>query len=183
MDRRTAIKNIALSLGLTISTPTLLSLFTACKESDGQWQFFSRSQQDAVSHLVDIIIPTTDTPGARDLQVDHFVDKLCAEVLTPQQQTALEKGFFEYTHRLGQRLDMRIEDAVFQDHELMLQELLTVSPERSHFIFELLQYPCEDITEPVKPDYNLYTFLTTVRELTLLGYFTSLEVMEQTMNA
>ncbi|MGB3149984.1 MAG: gluconate 2-dehydrogenase subunit 3 family protein, partial [Maribacter sp.] len=64
MDRRKALKNMGLALGYTVATPTLISLMQSCKgEPAVVWtpDFFTADEGSAVTKLVDIILPKTDT--------------------------------------------------------------------------------------------------------------------------
>ena len=97
MDRRKALKNLGLGLGYTIATPTLFSLIQSCKETNvATWtpEFYSKEQGQALTHLVDILLPKTDTPSASELKVDIFLDKFSNEVI-PEPQQAFSKMTFD----------------------------------------------------------------------------------------
>ena len=101
MDRRKALKNMGVALGYTVATPTLLSIMQSCKsEPSFDWQpdFFSLEEGRALTQLVDIILPKTDTPSASDVQVHLFIDRFAAEVMTSEQQSfwkMVTKGFIQ----------------------------------------------------------------------------------------
>lgn len=102
MDRREALKNSALLAGLTISGAAITTLFQSCAEEprvDWQPQFFTPEQALTVSDLTEVILPKTDTPGAKDLKVDIFVDLMFKESLSPSDQEHVQKGYdaFEAT--------------------------------------------------------------------------------------
>ena len=78
MDRRIALKNMGLALGYTVATPTLISIIQSCKtEKALDWtpDFFSKDEGSVITHLVDIILPKTDTPSASEVQVNLFIDR------------------------------------------------------------------------------------------------------------
>jgi hypothetical protein len=88
MDRRKAIRNTGLLIGGAVATPSLIVLLNACKsESRLNWapQFFTEEEANCISTLVDTILPRTETPGALDVNVDVFLDRIFA-------QTYDEKG-------------------------------------------------------------------------------------------
>jgi hypothetical protein len=60
MDRRTALKNLSLSLGYVVSAPTLMNMLSSCTANPVTWQpvFFNEPERNLVIHLVDIIIPS-----------------------------------------------------------------------------------------------------------------------------
>lgn len=89
MDRRNALKNSGLLAGTAIAMPGLLSLLQSCKsESRLGWQpsFFTEDEATTISMLVDMILPRTDTPGALDVNVDVFIDKVVAQSYTKKDQ-------------------------------------------------------------------------------------------------
>ncbi|MEQ9306942.1 MAG: gluconate 2-dehydrogenase subunit 3 family protein [Marinoscillum sp.] len=83
MERRKAIISMSLStagLGLSSSFISLLSGCTSKPKMDYEPLTFSANQDLMVQTLVERIIPTTDTPGARQAGVHQFIDKVLAMV-------------------------------------------------------------------------------------------------------
>lgn len=82
MDRRKALQKTGLMAGMILSTPTLLSLLQQCKtEERAEWSptFLTGEEAAFISSFVDAILPRTDTPGALDVKVDVFLDKLFSQ--------------------------------------------------------------------------------------------------------
>lgn len=82
MDRRKALKKVGILAGATVAMPSMLSLLQSCKtESRLDWKplFFQMDEAQTISTLVDMILPRTDTPGALDVKVDLFIDKVIAK--------------------------------------------------------------------------------------------------------
>lgn len=52
----------------------------------------SRSQTDLLAELVETIIPATDTPGAKALNVHQFVQKMVADCSPKSAQDTLQQG-------------------------------------------------------------------------------------------
>ena len=76
MDRRSAIKNITLSFGtITLSTGTI-SMIQSCQTDIIKWspRFFSLYELSFLDKVLEIIIPETDSPGAKSLNLVRFVD-------------------------------------------------------------------------------------------------------------
>ena len=89
MDRRKALKNMGIAMGYTVATPTLISIMQSCKgEQVLEWtpDFFTKEQGSALTKLVDIIIPQTDTPSASEVQVNLFIDRFLNEVIEKDEQ-------------------------------------------------------------------------------------------------
>ena len=82
MNRREALKNIGLSAGYIAATPTLLSILQSCTaEIKLNWipELLSEDEAKVLDQLVDLIIPETEIPGAKSLNVAMFVEKICAQ--------------------------------------------------------------------------------------------------------
>ena len=94
MERREAMKNMALAMGYTLSASTLASLMTSCGEQatlDWQPKYFTKEQALNVEALADAIIPKTDTHGAKELGVPQFLDSFIGEVMTISDRVAYMK--------------------------------------------------------------------------------------------
>ncbi len=92
MERREAIKNTVLFLGYSVSFSALSETFLACNKAAGvDWQpvFLSKTQANTVAEITETILPKTETPGAKDLGVPQFVDKMLKDLLSEEDQ----KGF------------------------------------------------------------------------------------------
>ena len=55
-------------------------------------QILSSGQADQLAELVETIIPVTDTPGAKALNVHQFVQKMVADCYDKSAQENLQKG-------------------------------------------------------------------------------------------
>src|SRR5688572_32525702 len=97
MNRRDALKNTVLVLGYTVAVPSLANIFSSCNNNAGTalgWepQFFSSSQVALISELTEAILPKTKTPGAKELHIDQFIDRLVKQILSTEDQEKLKKG-------------------------------------------------------------------------------------------
>ncbi|WP_149276198.1 gluconate 2-dehydrogenase subunit 3 family protein [Pareuzebyella sediminis] len=92
MNRRKALKQAGFLAGATVCMPSFLSLLQSCKNetrSDWRPQFFKEKEAKTISALVDMILPRTDTPGALDVKVDMFIDKVIAHTYDKEGQEAM----------------------------------------------------------------------------------------------
>lgn len=171
MNRRDALKNTVLVLGYTVAVPSLTSLFSSCNTNNGTalgWepQFFSPSQAAVISELTETILPKTKTPGAKDLHLDQFIDKLIKQVLSKEDQEKLLKGFDAFEA---------------ESKEVNGKSFVESSPEQRTELLTKLEAESEKVTGniwgfPLKKDIPPVPFYRQIKELTLLGYFTSQEV-------
>lgn len=89
ITRREALQRAAWLLGGTLSAPTILAVLAGCGDDRGAgtrgqgsaWtpRTLSPEQRAMVVAIAEAIIPTTDTPGARDARVDEFVDAMLSD--------------------------------------------------------------------------------------------------------
>ena len=82
MNRREALQRTGLVLGYAVSAPVLAGILNGCKaqpELPFKPVFLNDNQARLVSELAEIIIPKTDTPGAKDAGVPGFIDKVLNE--------------------------------------------------------------------------------------------------------
>ena len=89
MQRRTALKNIGLSFGALTLSSTVVSLFESCQTGAAAWspKFFTSEQAGFVSKVIDVMLPTTITPGANDLNLTQFMDGYMQYVASPEDRT------------------------------------------------------------------------------------------------
>jgi Gluconate 2-dehydrogenase subunit 3 len=87
MERRTVIKSISLGLGSLVSLPTWAAAWNH--------NLFDKTtlfnNEKLLAELVETLIPTTDTLGAKGLGVHHFVQKMITDCYDKQAQTDFEQ--------------------------------------------------------------------------------------------
>jgi uncharacterized protein YihD (DUF1040 family) len=180
MDRRHAIKNIALTFGLTVATPTLLSLIKSCAKDTGlnTFDFFNRKTIVAIEFLIDIILPITTTVGGKDLNLAMFVDKIIKNVLNDRDQKEINMGLEEFVKHFEHTFNKKVQDGNRKDYEQVVKTYFDVPDKRKTEVFKLLQQNFTELPQQSKKDYVLYKFLTSVREFSMLGYYTSQTIVE-----
>ncbi|HJQ24172.1 MAG TPA: gluconate 2-dehydrogenase subunit 3 family protein [Blastocatellia bacterium] len=98
MNRRDSLKGLGLLVGGNLLAPSLLASFfqtaAAIREGKEKWQprLLSAPQAALLPELVEVIIPTTDTPGAKAALVHVFVDLYVADCYPKAQQELFLKG-------------------------------------------------------------------------------------------
>lgn len=91
MQRRTAIKNIALTIGGAIVLPSWANAWN--RESLRISRFISTSQDALLAEIVETIIPKTNTPGAKELNIHQFTTKMVMDCYDKKAQGIFTKGF------------------------------------------------------------------------------------------
>ena len=165
INRREAIRRVALLMGGAVSAPAILGVLSGCSAepaTEAEWKptFLTQAQAALVAEVAEIMIPRTDTPGAKDVGIPAFIDKMLKDVYAKDEQTRFFAGLAELetqAKREHGRTFLELEPApraalVKQVHDL------AVEAERA---------PNPSVAERGRP------FILTMKELTMLGYFTS----------
>jgi len=181
---------MAKSLGLAITFPTLLSTLSSCQNSFNEsvrtsqlpLSPFLKSQLFCVSGLVDVILPESDIIGAAQLNVAQFIEQIVSATMYPSVRIHFDKGAALFVQQLKYHFQLKPQDANFKHYQQLLSLLFPVSKQEQQQIFDLQNTPFNQINKKEVDNYNLYKFLVTTRELTLLGYYTSEFVGENVFN-
>ena len=99
MNRREAIQRTAMVLGYAVSAPALAGILNGCKTAPELTYtpvFFTYDQASLISEVAEIILPKTDTPGAKDVGVPGFIDQMLKEVYPLKDQDRFMKGLAEF---------------------------------------------------------------------------------------
>jgi len=95
MNRREVLERAALVLGYAITGPTLLGVLNGCKaapELNYKPVFFNEDQARLIGEVAEIILPKTSTPGAKDVGVPSFIDNMLKEVYVQGDQESFIAG-------------------------------------------------------------------------------------------
>lgn len=181
MDRRKALKNMGMSLGYVVATPTLIGIVQSCNtEKVLEWtpDFFTKEEGAVLAHLVDIILPETDTPSATEVKVDVFIDRFANQVMQKKQQDFLKMS-------MGKFIEKAIADSgketavelVPEELEAVLGSTLLISKEEQKSYDKALENYMGALDEgtAVRLDDNvaLNAFAKNLRGMTIWGYKTS----------
>ncbi len=90
MERRKAIKGIALSLGSLVSMPAWASGWNS--STIGTSLFITTENEVLLGELVETIIPATNTLGAKGLGVHQFIQKMIADCYDKKAQANFNKN-------------------------------------------------------------------------------------------
>lgn len=189
MDRRKALRNMGLALGYTVATPTLISIVQSCKnETELEWtpDFFTQDEGAALTKLVDIIIPKTDTPSASETQVHLFIDRFADQVMDSQQQEFVKMSIGRFMEKaLKDSGKKKAGDLTAEELEPVLAASLKTTPDDRVQNFKAIQQYHEAIADGKEAllDENItrFAFSNNLRGLTIMGYKTSEYVGEEVL--
>jgi glucoside 3-dehydrogenase (cytochrome c) hitch-hiker subunit len=157
MDRRDAIRRTAALMGGFVSAPALTGVLSGCRAKPTlDWipLFLSGEQGALVAEVAEIIIPRTDTPGAKDVGVPGFIDLMLKEVYDREDQVRFLAGLAVFDTASKNKYDASF---VALRAEQKAEHVKTV-----HDAAIIIDSQAEN-----RP------FILVVKELTLLGFFTS----------
>jgi len=166
MNRREALSRVALVMGGALTAPTMIAFLDGCKTKDtatGAQFTFDPDQLNLVSEVAEVIIPKTDTPGAKEAKVGEFVQKMLKDCYYEKDQKSFMAGLSKLEDKdfMKATPEERITLLTAAEQE-SIDELKRIGDERTK-----AKEAGKEFDEPGVPFFRL------MKELTLLGYFTS----------
>ena len=119
MDRRTVLKNLALVIGGAVLLPS-------CLHKDGSSYLklkhinINADQQDLIGDICETIIPKTNTPGAKDLNLRAFVLKMLDDCYGKKDQQAFLAGLVKFNDMVKAKYNGSFGDLSAKDREAVL---------------------------------------------------------------
>lgn len=184
MKRREALKGLGLSLGYVIAAPTAISILESCSKKEASWtsEFFTEDEKHMVGHLVDIILPVSDTPGGLDLNLPQFIDMMCNDTLKRSDQELFHQGSQFFADEYQKSFKKSIKN-LNRDNTKQLFSLYFDLDQAEQDEVKLMQStPVVGLTGEDKKNFTIYKFLLMVRSLSLLGYFTSEQIGKEVLS-
>jgi gluconate 2-dehydrogenase gamma chain len=160
MDRREAIKRTAWIMGGVVSAPAIMGVLKGCAAKptiDWKPVFLSEDQGILISQVAEIIIPKTDTPGAKETGVPGFIDLMLKDVYKKEDQDTYLAGLKEFDDAAKKEYGDRFIELNAEDQATFVKKVHD----------EAVKAEKETKPAPKRP------FILTTKELTMLGFFTS----------
>ncbi len=161
MNRRDAIKRAGLALGAAISASTLSGVaFAQANRKGANWKpvNLNRRQADVAGAIAERILPKTDTPGALDVGVPEFMDIMYGGYMSKEEKSTFGKGLNDMNKRARKAHKKHFAELSAAQQDGLIKELAA------------------------DKDEDTRAFYRKMRELTLVGYFTSKEVGMNVLN-
>jgi hypothetical protein len=156
MNRREAIGSVALLLGGTVIGGELF--ISGCKNSSKPVNsLFNQYQVAYLNEVADTILPTTGTPGAKAANVGSFMAVMVLDCYTPADQQIFIKGISTIDDESRKMFDKKFLDCSASQRTALLT---TLDNEQKKY---------NQTKKPADPNH----YFRMVKQLTLLGYFTS----------
>ncbi|MCY4673083.1 MAG: gluconate 2-dehydrogenase subunit 3 family protein [Bacteroidetes bacterium] len=160
MDRRTALQRIGILMGGTLSASTIAGVLGGCTGGTGELPFEARTltqgRDELVATLSELIIPETDTPGARAARVHEFIDNMLTDWYDESEVEEFLEGLADVERRAQGSGAQSFTDL---DNDTQVEILTQMEAEAEAW--------SEDGATGTPP------FFRTIKSLTLFGYYTS----------
>ena len=184
MNRRDTIKGLALSFGYVVAAPTVLSALESCTTTNETWTavYFSKEEQHFVTHLVDIILPSTETPGGLDVNLPQFIDMMSQDIFPPEEKDIFKEGSEIFSIRFKEKFGKDISASSRDEIAELFAVYFDLEAEEQGKVRYLQSKPIEEVPAEEVDNYKMYKFLFNIRSLALFGYFTSEKVGKEVLN-
>ena len=158
-------------LGGAFSVPTLQAM-DAWEQRDhhagkSYGAEFSKTQEQIIAEVAEIIIPRTDTPGAADAGVPAFVVMMLKDCYRKPEHESFATGLQDLEKSQFLSLNKQQKETAIRDLEARTVELM-----KEYQVQQTKMGDNED-REQMKEVAKGLPFWRLMKELTLLGYFTS----------
>ena len=158
MDRRELFRTAGAALpAIALLSPARLDAMHRALRRDGSGALraLDAHQAETVATITELIIPTTDTPGARAAHVTEFIDLMLAELSDADDRARFVAG---------------VADVDARSNALFGTPFVAATPENQTRLLQMLE---AEGLEARAIDREARPFFADIKWLTLLGYYTS----------
>jgi len=198
MKRRSAIKNAALLMGYGVSATAIAGMLNGCKSdidvsTATEWQpaLFDTEELNLMEVVTEHILPATDTPGANDVFVHRFIDKLLEEVHTAETQERFKKGLADLMADCQTNYKKTFAECSEQERNESLLRFKKQADEQWPEVTKVNDAEEKEFWRAAAEDKSIgrnyqgtyrQPFFTMLKNMTLMGYFTSEKIGEEVLN-
>lgn len=177
MDRRNALKSFGAIAATTVYSTSIISLLASCQEDSAKnlkWEpkAFSADQADAMTKLLDVYLPSGDTPGAVELGVQRFVDRYISDAMEAEDAQKMKDGAAAFMTEFTEKTGIAIADATSEDLQPYMAEKF-----KSH----RLKMEAADPSQFKELEDPVVNFLGGVRGLGVWGWKNTKKVAEEVL--
>lgn len=182
MERRELLKMIAVVTGGAVIGGELF--LTGCKTGAKADAGFTASNISLLDEISETIIPATGTPGAKAAKVGEFMKVMVTDCYTQAQQDAFMKGISSIDEASKKMNSKSFMDCSPEQRHSLLVSLEKEAKEYNKTVEEKDKPQKEEFQKKSRPydfvDSPLH-YYTMMKQLTLLGFFTSKTGMTETL--
>lgn len=171
MQRRDVLKMLAAGAAIPVFSPPVFALFREAQAQVGsgyKLRTLNPRQNTLVVTLTDLIIPETDTPGAKAARVNEFIDVILTEWATDEERQNFLAGLADVDKQSNELFGKDFVDASARQQSTLLGAMDDFSAaERAR------QKQKHGNTVPDMDKQLTGNFYDVFRGITLHGYYTS----------
>ena len=172
MQRREVLKLLAASAAIPAFSSDLLAFFREAQTQLGssyQLRTLNPQQNATVTTMVDVIIPATDTPGAKAARVNEFIDVILTEWATDSERQNFLNGLAGVDAQSNQLFGKNFTDASPAQQAALLRTM-----DDATMATHTVRRARHGNTVPEERDMQLRDdFWYVFKGITLHGYYTS----------
>jgi len=174
MNRREYIKQTAFFLGYAVSATTIAEMMLSCKtQANLDWKpvFFDNNQANLIAEIAETILPKSKTPGAKELGVPQFIDKMLKLTSDETGQQDIIKGLEGFEKSCSDKYGKEFAELDAVQRKEFLIEQDKVSP----------AFPISMWGIMLDPNPKPVTFYRRIKSMVLMGYYSSEKIGEQVL--
>lgn len=185
MKRREAVQYISLLVGGTIVGGT--AFLSGCKSNTGVSMTFTDADISLLNEIANTILPDTKTPGAKAAKVGQFMTVMVNDCYEAPDQKIFHKGLVKIDEASKDKNGKSFMESTPQQRHDLLVDLDTKVKDYNNKINEYINSltPDQRTQMKIQQDFtgsdpladkrrqNPVYYFQMMKELTLLGYFTS----------
>ncbi len=146
MKRREVLQSMGLASAHFLFPTVLTGFLTRCTQKEKEVYlplFFTNEEYEGVARIIDVILPTTSTKAASEVETQAFLDEIFAKCFNEDQQKVMKEGL-----------------------EKLIPEFESTDDK---FTF------LEEVDQKAFSGDEAYGFFMSLKQYTLVGFFTSQE--------
>ncbi|WP_173401273.1 gluconate 2-dehydrogenase subunit 3 family protein [Fibrella aestuarina] len=179
MNRRDALLRVATMVGATMTLPGLgssaladtLEASAAQRVATGKPVLFTADQDALVAELADVIIPTTKTPGAKAAKVNEIIDVVLKDCYKQPDQQRFIDGLTQ-VQKMSQDAYGKSYTQLDNTQKIDIMKKLEAEAKQQRAEMARKVEGQQDVQIP-QAKRNATPFFVMLKDLTLMGYFTS----------
>lgn len=177
MQRRELFRLLGAGAVLPAMTPEIFTLFRQAQPgADYKLRTLDTHQNATVVAMIDLIIPETDTPGAKGARVNEFIDLILTDWAVPEERKAFLDGLADIDKQSNDLFGKKFVDASPQQQETQLRAIDDV-------LMGNRQRPVRHGNTVPDVDAQMRgPFWVVFKNITLHGYYTSEAAISKELN-
>ncbi|GAC1641766.1 MAG: lactose 3-dehydrogenase subunit gamma LacC [Candidatus Acidiferrum sp.] len=174
MQRRELFRLLGAGAVLPAASPDLFAVLRSALPGEGYaLRSLDAHQNATVVAMIDLMIPETDTPGAKATRVNEFIDLILTEWATPEEKKNFLDGIAGIDKKSNELYGKNFVDASPAQQEALLRSIDDVAMANR-------QRPARHGNTVPEPDAQMKgPFWVVFKNITLHGYYTSQVAFEK----